>query len=292
MFSLFKQRRPSAKDASRRRSVSRRFQVEGLEGRALMTLTGLNFGATVASKPVVMNGEMFFVGNDAAHGYQLWESNGTAAGTVRLSSGNEVNGGIHPNSLTVVGNTLYFAANDHAHGGQLWRSNGTASGTTLVTSSNDGIPNFGIYPSQLTNVNGTLYFTGLDLYDGTQLFTSNGTAAGTAMVKDIVGPAQGSYPANLTAAGGLLFFSATDKTHGTQLWETNGTAIGDDDADRRQCRRGRHHPAVPGGHRRHRLLQRLRPDQRVPVLGQQRHRGRDQAADLRRRRIWAWPRRA
>src|SRR3954447_24329373 len=111
MFSLFKQRRPSAKDASRRRTVSRRFQVEGLEGRALLTLTGLDLGATVASKPVVMNGEMFFVANEAVHGYQLWKSDGTAAGTVRLSDGNAVHGGIHPNSLTVVGNTLYFAAN-------------------------------------------------------------------------------------------------------------------------------------------------------------------------------------
>ena len=285
-------KRVSSMSRNRHRKVSRRFQVEGLEDRTLLSLTGLNFGATVASKPVVMNGEMFFVGNDAAHGYQLWESNGTAAGTVRLSSGNEANGGIHPNSLTVVGSTLYFAANDHAHGGQLWKSDGTSSGTTWVTSSNDGVPNFGIYPSQLTNANGTLYFDALDLYDGTQLFTSNGTAAGTAMVKDIVGPAQGSYPANLTAAGGLLFFSATDIDPRQPALGDQRHLIGDDDVDRRQRRRGRHHPAVPGGPRRHRLLQRLRPDQRVPALGQQRHRGRDAAADLRRApSIWAWTRR-
>ena len=221
-------KRVSSLSRNRHRKVSRRFQVEALEGRALLTLTGLNFGATVASTPVVMNGEMFFVGYDAVHGDQLWESNGTAAGTTRLTDGNDVNGGINPQDLTVVGSTLYFAANDLTHGGQLWKSDGTAAGTTYVTDSNDGVADFGIYPSQLTNANGTLYFTGLDLNDGTQLFKSDGTAAGTAMVKDIPGAAgyAGSYPADLTAAGGLLFFSASDATHGDQLWESNGTASG------------------------------------------------------------------
>ncbi len=226
MFSHLKRQSPSSTD--RRRKASRRFQVEGLEVRALMTLTAINFGATVESAPVVMNGEMFFVGYDAVHGDQLWESNGTASGTTRLTDGNDVNGGISPTNLTVVGNTLYFAADDLVHGDQLWESNGTASGTTWVTDGNDGVPNFGIYPSQLTNANGTLYFTALDLNDGTQLFTSNGTAAGTTIVKDIPGAGgyPGSYPADLTAAGGLLYFSASDSTHGAQLWETNGTAAG------------------------------------------------------------------
>ena len=226
MFSHLKRQSLSSRD--RKRKAARRFQVEALEGRALLTLTGLNFGATVASTPVVMNGEMFFVGYDAVHGDQLWESDGTAAGTVRLSDGNDVNGGINPQDLTVVGSTLYFAANDLTHGGQLWKSDGTAAGTTYVTDSNDGVADFGIYPSQLINANGTLYFTGLDLNDGTQLFTSDGTASGTAMVKDIPGAAgyAGSYPADLTAAGGLLFFSASDAAHGDQLWESNGTASG------------------------------------------------------------------
>ncbi len=228
MFMFSHKKRSSSLSRSRHRKVSRRFQVECLEGRALLALTALNFGATVASTPVVMNGELFFVGFDAVHGDQLWESNGTAAGTTRLSDGNDVNGGIEPNDLTVVGSTLYFAANDLTHGGQLWKSDGTAAGTTYVTDSNDGVPNAGLYPSQLINANGALYFTAPDHADGTQLFTSDGTASGTAMVKDIPGASgyAGSYPANLTAAGGLLFFSATDSAHGNQLWESNGTSSG------------------------------------------------------------------
>ena len=207
----------------RRPSVARRFCLEGLEDRTLLTLTAININATIALTPVVMNGELFFVAADPVHGDQLWKSDGTAAGTTRLSDGNDANYGINPQDLSVVGNTLYFAADDLTHGGQLWKSDGTVSGTTYVTDSNDGSANVGIYPTDLTNVNGTLYFVGVDHTDGTQLFTSNGTAAGTTVVADIPGAKGylGSYPTDLTAADGLLFFSATDSTHGAQLWVTN-----------------------------------------------------------------------
>ena len=66
----------------------------------------------MTSAPVAINGELFFAANDSTHGIQLWESNGTAAGTVRLTDGNDANGGINPSDLTAVGSTLYFAAND------------------------------------------------------------------------------------------------------------------------------------------------------------------------------------
>ncbi len=185
------------------------------------TLTGLNFGATVDSTPVLMNGTLYFAANDGTHGTQLWQSNGTSAGTSMLTDINVKNGGLDPTDLTTVGNTLYFVANDGTHGTQLWKSDGTVSGTTYVTSSNDGDANFGIYPSYLTNVNGTLYFTGLDLDKGFQVFTSNGTAAGTAPVTNI--NSAGMTPNQYTPVGNLLYFQAYDPTDGYQLWDLNTT---------------------------------------------------------------------
>ena len=105
-------RRPSSRTTSRRKRTGVRLLVEDLEGRTLLTAIPINFGATVMSPPVVVNGEMFFAANDSTHGVQLWESNGTAAGTVRLTDGNDVNGGIYPSDLTAVGGTLYFSADD------------------------------------------------------------------------------------------------------------------------------------------------------------------------------------
>ena len=116
----------------------RRFQIEGLEKRTLLSLTAINFGATVTSTPVVANGELFFAADDSTHGKQLWESNGTAAGTVRLTDGNDANGGINPTDLTAVGNTLYFSAYDGTDGEQLWKSDGTAAAPPWSPTSNDG----------------------------------------------------------------------------------------------------------------------------------------------------------
>ena len=119
------------------------------------------------SAPVVVNGEMFFAADDSTHGDQLWESDGTAAGTVRLTDGNDVNGGINPSDLTAVGSTLYFSADDGSprrlgNGDQLWKSDGTAAGTAMVTDSNDGVVNAGLFPYELTAVGGTLYFVAPD----------------------------------------------------------------------------------------------------------------------------------
>ena len=221
MFSHLKRQFTTA--GSRRRKAGRQFRVEGLERRALLTLTAINFGATVESTPVAVGGELFFAAYDPTHGTQLWESNGTAAGTVRISDGNDGAGGIQPTDLTAVGNTLYFSANDGSAGQQLWESDGTVSGTAMVTDSNDGVPGFGLYPSDLTNVNGTLYFAGYDLNDGYQVFESNGTAAGTTMVAALNG-GHSAYVSNLAAVGSTLYFQAYDATHGYQLWATSGTS--------------------------------------------------------------------
>ncbi len=219
MFSQFRRRIPGLR--SRRRAPGRRMQMEDLEGRALLTAIPLNFGATVASAPAAVGNELFFAASDATHGVQLWETNGTAAGTVRLTDGNDANGGIDPGNLTAVGNTVYFTADDGVHGDQIWESNGTAAGTAMVTDST------GLNPYDLTDADGTLYFDASGP-DGVQLFESNGTAAGTVMVTDIPGTSShpGCYPADLTAAGGSLYFAATEGGDDTQLWMTDGTAAG------------------------------------------------------------------
>src|SRR5579863_7535982 len=118
MFSLLN-RRSSSRTASRQRA-SFRLHVEDLEARALLTTLPINISATITGAPMVMNGELFFAARDATHGTQLWESNGTAAGTLMLTNSNVTNGGLNPKNLTAVGNTLYFSGGD-SHGTQLWK---------------------------------------------------------------------------------------------------------------------------------------------------------------------------
>jgi ELWxxDGT repeat protein len=171
-----------------------------------------------------VNRTLFFGANDGTHGYELWRSNGTAAGTSLVSDIVPGPNYSSPGRLTNVNGTLFFTANDGTHGFQLWESNGSAAGTLLVKDVNSGIgPS--AYAYYLTNVNGSLFFSAEDATHGDELWASNGTTAGTALVADI-NPSRGSYPKYLTNVNGTVFFQANDGTHGNELWESNGSAAG------------------------------------------------------------------
>ena len=156
-----------------------------------------------------VNGTAFFAANDGMHGDELWESDGTAAGTFLVKDINPGVGGSHPVYLTNVNGTLFFQANDGTHGYELWESNGTTAGTFMVADINPGSP--GSYPQYLTNVNGTLFFKANDGTHGTQLWESNGSAVGTSLVLDINGTV-GSFSQNFTNVNGTVYSSAPLRT--------------------------------------------------------------------------------
>ncbi|MBO0698616.1 MAG: hypothetical protein J2P46_09495 [Zavarzinella sp.] len=170
-----------------------------------------------------VNGVLFFVASDPAHGAELWRSDGTAAGTVLVKDLNPGPAGSDPEWLTNVNGTLYFTARDQ-NGRDLWRSDGTGAGTVLV----QGIGPWpdGLAPTSLTNLNGTLYFSATDGVNGRELWRSDGTLAGTQMVKDINPGPFGSDPASLTNVNGTLYFAAFDPIYGRELWRSDGTGDG------------------------------------------------------------------
>lgn len=67
-----------------------------------------------------LNGLYFFPANDGVHGTELWQSDGTAAGTVMVMDINSGFASSKPGNLVVLGNTLYFAADDGVHGREIW----------------------------------------------------------------------------------------------------------------------------------------------------------------------------
>ncbi len=160
------------------------------------------------------------------YGYELWKSDGTAAGTVMVKDIDLGEGSSAPGLLTDVNGTLYFSADDGTNGRELWKSDGTAAGTVMVADIN---PKGDSMPANLTDVDGTLYFSADDGWHGRELWKSDGTAAGTVMVADIRSGERssvGSEYTNLINVNGTLFLNVDDGTHGRELWKSDGTAAG------------------------------------------------------------------
>ncbi len=166
---------------------------------------------------------LFFSASDTGAGRELWTSDGTAAGTVRVRNINPGVADSDPEDLTDVDGTLFFTATDPTRGRELWKSDGTVAGTVPVR---DIVPgSSGSSPEDLTDVDGTLFFSARN-GKGRELWKSNGTVAGTVLVRDINPGGSGSDPRDPIEAGGMVFFSARNASTGRELWKSNGTVAG------------------------------------------------------------------
>jgi ELWxxDGT repeat protein len=81
-----------------------------------------------------VNSELYFTANDGVHGYELWKSDGTAAGTVMVKDINPGAGNSTPFDSAAVNGAVEFYAFDGASYG-LFRSDGTAAGTIELATS-------------------------------------------------------------------------------------------------------------------------------------------------------------
>jgi ELWxxDGT repeat protein/VCBS repeat-containing protein len=159
---------------------------------------------------------LFFSADDGTSGPELWKSNGTSAGTVRVKDIRPGASGADPSYLTPVGSTLFFSADDGASGLELWKTDGTAAGTVLVK---DILPGaVSSYPRHLTAVGDLLYFVAGDLSGGGALWVSDGTAEGTQPVPAYQSVAPHSVR-NLTVVDGRLYYSASTDENGDDLWK-------------------------------------------------------------------------
>jgi ELWxxDGT repeat protein len=183
--------------------------------------TGPNGSFNILVNAVQVNNRFIFASTNLfGSRYQLWQCDGTAAGTTLLkdfgTTGGELpiilpayeyaNGGI--SQPLFQGNKFFLMATTPAEGTELWICDGTTAGTQLVKDirpgSSDGLDNF-----TYVYTNNAFYFSANDGVKGTELWRTDGTTGNTLMAADI-NPLGSSTPQLWPIIGNKLFLTAND----------------------------------------------------------------------------------
>ncbi|WP_442506616.1 ELWxxDGT repeat protein [Novipirellula sp. SH528] len=144
---------------------------------------------------------------------QLWSTDGTAVGTIQLTT-------TATQQIRVAGNRVFFTATTGASGSELWVSDGTAAGTAMVKDLNPGTAGSAI--TMLAATSTGVIFQGSNPSVGVELGISDGTASGTRLI-DV---ARGTPAANIRKVlkvGNDFYISTgfTSPTFTDKLYRTN-----------------------------------------------------------------------
>lgn len=163
----------------------------------------------------IVNGAAYFSAEQASVGWEVFRSDGTAAGTQPLAS---FPANLDPPSdFSALGQYVTFSAtSDPSQGLQLWQTDGTSAGTHALTSVVPSLQQ--IMPEGVTAAGeDAFYFTGPLGDDPQDLWRTDGTPTGTVHLW------HGFEGLDPLYANNRLFF--LDIPSGT-LWESNGTVAG------------------------------------------------------------------
>ena len=163
---------------------------------------------------------LYFRADDGS-GLELWQSDGTVTGTIRLKD-IDPTGSSSPQNFTIFNGSLYFVASDPNFGRELWVTDGSEGGTNLFKDIN---PTGDSGISNLTVLDDLLFFAADDGVNGQELWVTDGTDAGTHLVKDINTNGD-SNPIRIEGGNGIVYFMADDNIHGEELWVSDGTETG------------------------------------------------------------------
>jgi ELWxxDGT repeat protein len=206
---------------------------DGVHGRELWTTDGTASGTRLVKDldPGSASGFRFglvkmgnFVYFAAVGG--LWKTDGTDAGTVRVSSGT-----LSLNAISTNGSLLFLEAWTPEAANELWISDGTAAGTRLLMDILPG-PNdsFGEFELGFMIAGSRALFVANDGVHGRELWVTDGTVTGTHMVADLTPGSKGTWDddeyAAMRAIGDRVLFAASDAEHGKELWTSDGTEAG------------------------------------------------------------------
>jgi ELWxxDGT repeat protein len=176
-----------------------------------------------SARNVVLAGQLYFVGNDGAHGYELYRCDSNNAITLAA----DVNAGALsslPNALTVLNDKLYFFASTAADGYELYEfdpaTNAAAKKSNIAAGPKNAITDN--ENAMICAFNNKVYFTAGDSVHGQELYAYDPATQVTAIVYDFTNDTASGGPANFLAVGGKLYMSARTAAYGRELYVYDG----------------------------------------------------------------------
>ncbi|HEX5167756.1 MAG TPA: T9SS type A sorting domain-containing protein [Cyclobacteriaceae bacterium] len=180
------------------------------------------------SSLIPFNGKLIIAINKSFDQQELWITDGTQAGTVKIrgDNGDGFSFAFLYSGYVILDSEIYFTATDKIHGNELWISDGTASGTHLFVDLNPGVISGSTYPnssspSSLRRGGDRFFFT---TAADAKLWVSQGTPETTIELKSYSDSR--SPVGNLSANDNNLFFTINDSEKGVEPWVTDGTVQG------------------------------------------------------------------
>lgn len=122
----------------------------------------------------------------------------------------------------VVGERLFFASWSSAGDYHLYVSDGTGAGTHPIGPTSD----VGGYISELVAAGDRVFFVVTGFEQDHALWVSDGTEVGTSKVRTFAPAVRDNAPYGLTAFGERVVFAADDGSTGMELWASDGTVAG------------------------------------------------------------------
>ena len=191
---------------------------------------GFGDGNALPSQFTVAGDALFLVITPNPDGAEVYKTDGTAAGTMRVAAYYPPRPGPGSNvfGMTAVGNAVYYGVSiDSPSFGTsvgLYKTDGTVAGSVRVydfsgaAGASGGFVNEGLL-GNFTDVNGVLYFTANDGLTGSEVWKTDGTAAGTVYLPEVAPGLDDSNPTRLVNLNGVLFFDASFNPQVLRQWK-------------------------------------------------------------------------
>ncbi len=164
------------------------------------------------------NDKVFFSGESNSNGIsQLWTSDGTQSGTLRLTTS-----ATRVKNIVEFKDKVYYQGFGTSNQGTELFFTDAALNTSHINLNSAAFQSS--FPENLKVIGDKLYFSGSRFSNDKELCVSNGQGSGGTYRVLNINSSGDSNPINFTSFNNKVYFSADDGINGRELWVTDGTA--------------------------------------------------------------------